>query len=131
MMVKAGVNFVVALNVVEHVVGNQLLAQAVADAREKVIAGSSLGDALRSTGQFTPLVLQMVSTGEITGSLEETLKKVSEYYDREVPNTVKRISTAMEPIIYVVLGVVLVAVALMLYSPLMSMLGQVNTRPRF
>ena len=131
MMVKAGVNFVVALNVVEHVVGNQLLAKAVADAREKVIAGSSLGDALRSTGQFTPLVLQMVSTGEITGSLEETLKKVSEYYDREVPNTVKRISTAMEPIIYVVLGVVLVAVALMLYSPLMSMLGQVNTRPRF
>ena len=131
MMVKAGVNFVVALNVVEHVVGNKLLAQAVADAREKVIAGSSLGDALRSTGQFTPLVLQMVSTGEITGSLEETLKKVSEYYDREVPNTVKRISTAMEPIIYVILGVVLVAVALMLYSPLMSMLGQVNTRPRF
>jgi type II secretory pathway component PulF len=131
MMVKAGVNFVVALNVVEHVVGNKLLAQAVADAREKVVAGSSLGDALRSTGQFTPLVLQMVSTGEITGSLEETLKKVSEYYDREVPNTVKRISTAMEPIIYVILGVVLVAVALMLYSPLMSMLGQVNTRPRF
>ena len=131
MMVKAGVNFVVALNVVEHVVGNKLLAQAVADARERVVAGSSLGDALRSTGQFTPLVLQMVSTGEITGSLEETLKKVSEYYDREVPTTVKRISTAMEPIIYVVLGVVLVAVALMLYSPLMSMLGQVNTRPRF
>jgi type II secretory pathway component PulF len=131
MMVKAGVNFVVALNVVEHVVGNQILSKAVADARERVIAGSSLGDALRGTGQFTPLVLQMVSTGEITGSLEETLKKVSEYYDREVPSTVKRISTAMEPIIYVVLGVVVIAVAMMLYSPLMSMMGQINTRPRF
>jgi type II secretory pathway component PulF len=131
MMVKAGVNFVVALNVVEHVVGNRVLAAAVAGARERVIQGSTLGDALRQTGQFTPLVLQMVSTGEITGSLEETLKKVSEYYDREVPATVKRISTAMEPIVYVILGAVVLLVALTLYSPLMSMLGQINTRPRF
>jgi type II secretory pathway component PulF len=131
MMVKAGVNFVVALNVVEHVVGNLHLAKAIADARERVVGGSSLGDALRSTGQFTPLVLQMVATGEVTGSLEETLKKVSDYYDREVPTTVKRISTAMEPIIYVILGIVVIAVAMMLYSPLMSMLGQINTRPRF
>lgn len=131
MMVKAGVNFVVALNVVEHVVGNRVLAAAVAGARERVIQGSTLGDALRATGQFTPLVLQMVSTGEITGSLEETLKKVSEYYDREVPATVKRISTAMEPIVYVILGCVVLLVALTLYSPLMSMLGQINTRPRF
>jgi type II secretory pathway component PulF len=48
-----------------------------------------------------------------------------------VPTTVKRISTAMEPIIYVILGVVVIAVAMTLYSPLMSMLGQINTRPRF
>lgn len=131
MMVKAGVNFVVALNVVEHVVGNRVLAAAVAVARERVIAGSTLSDALRGTGQFTPLVLQMVSTGEITGSLEETLKKVSDYYDREVPATVKRISTVMEPVVYVILGCVVLLVALTLYSPLMSMLGQINTRPRF
>lgn len=131
MMVKAGVNFVVALNIVEHVVGNRVLERAVADARERVMAGSSLGDALRATGQFTPLVIQMVSTGEITGSLDETLKKVSEYYDREVPATVKRISTVMEPIIYVCLGVVVLAVAMTLYSPLLSMLSQIQTRPRF
>jgi type II secretory pathway component PulF len=131
MMVKAGVNFVVALNVVEHVVGNRVLAAAVASARERVVAGSTLGDALRGTGQFTPLVLQMVTTGEVTGSLEETLKKVSDYYDREVPATVKRISTAMEPIVYVVLGAVVLMVAMTLYSPLMSMLGQIQTRPRF
>ena len=131
MMVKAGVNFVVALNVVEHVVGNRVLAAAVADAREQVIAGSTLAEALRATRQFTPLVIQMVATGEITGSLDETLKKVSDYYDREVPATVKRISTATEPIVYVILGCVLLAVALTLYSPLLSMLSQINTRPRF
>jgi type II secretory pathway component PulF len=131
MMVKAGVNFVVALNVVEHVVGNRVLAKAVADAREQVIAGATLGDAIRQTGQFTPLVIQMVTTGEITGSLEETLKKVSEYYDREVPTTVKRISTAIEPIVYVILGAVVLMVAMTLYGPLMSMLSQINTRPRF
>lgn len=131
MMVKAGVNFVVALNIVEHVVGNRVLAAAIAGARERVIAGSSLADAMRATGQFTPLVIQMVSTGEVTGNLEETLKKVSEYYDREVPATVKRISTLMEPVVYVVLGGLVLAVAMTLYSPLMSMLGQIQTRPRF
>lgn len=131
MMVKAGVNFVVALTVVEHVVGNRVLAAAVAQAREQVIAGSTLADALRATRQFTPLVIQMVATGEITGSLDETLKKVTEYYDREVPATVKRISVATEPIVYVVLGIVVLGVAMMLYSPLLSMLGQINTRPRF
>jgi type II secretory pathway component PulF len=131
MMVRAGVNFVTALTVVEHVVGNRVLAAAVATAREQVIAGSSLAEALRNTRQFTPLVIQMVSTGEVTGSLDETLKKVTEYYDREVPATVKRISTATEPIVYVILGVVVLAVALTLYSPLISMLSQINTRPRF
>jgi type II secretory pathway component PulF len=131
MMVRAGVNFVTALNVVEHVVGNRVLSAAVATAREQVIAGSSLAEALKNTRQFTPLVIQMVATGEVTGSLDDTLKKVTEYYDREVPATVKRISTATEPIVYVVLGVVVLAVALTLYSPLISMLSQINTRPRF
>lgn len=131
MMVKAGVNFTVALTVVEHVVGNRILAASIATAREQVLGGSTLGDAIRATGEFTPLVVQMVTTGEVTGSLEETLKKVSEYYDREVPVTVKRISTAMEPIVYVILGTVLLMVAMTLYGPLMSMLSQINTKPRF
>ncbi|MBI3492935.1 MAG: type II secretion system F family protein [Acidobacteria bacterium] len=131
MMVRAGVNFVVALNVVEHVVGNQVLAEAVARARDRVIAGASLADALRETRQFTPLVVQMVATGEVTGTLDETLKKVSDYYDREVPAAVKRITTAMEPIMYVILGVLVLGVAFTLYSPLLSMLSQIQTRPRF
>lgn len=131
MMVKAGVNFVVALNVVEHVVGNQVLAEAVGRARERVVAGASLADALRETRQFTPLVVQMVATGEVTGTLDETLKKVTDYYDREVPAAVKRITTAIEPIMYVILGVLVLGVAFTLYSPLLSMLSQIQTRPRF
>ncbi len=131
MMVKSGVSFVVALNVVEHVMGNRVLAAAVASARERVFAGSSLADALKETGQFTPLVIQMVATGEVAGSLEDTLKKVTDYYDREVPAAVKRISTAIEPVVYIILGVVVLAVALTLYSPLLSMMNQIQTRPRF
>jgi type IV pilus assembly protein PilC len=131
MMVRAGVNFVVALNVVEHVVGNQVLEEAVAAARERVVAGASLADALRETRQFTPLVLQMVATGEVTGTLDDTLKKVTDYYDREVPAAVKRITTAIEPIMYVILGVLVLGVAFILYSPMLSMLSQIQTRPRF
>lgn len=127
----AGVDFVVSLTVVEKVVGNAVLAEAVAAARQKVIAGSSLTDALRTTGQFPPLVLQMVATGEATGSLGDTLNKVAEYYDREVPATVKRIGTIVEPVIYVILGVVVLGTALALYSPLLAMLQNLQVRPRF
>lgn len=132
LMERGGVNFIVGLNVVEHVVGNQVLARAVAQARERVIAGSSLSEALRQTKQFPSLVLQMVATGETTGSLEETLKKVMEYYDREVPAAVKRITTVIEPGVYIILGAVVLGTALALYSPLLSMMQNLQgIRPRF
>lgn len=127
----AGVDFVVALTVVENVVGNAVLADAIGRARERVVAGSSLTEALRVTRQFPPLVLQMVATGETTGNLGETLNKVAEYYDREVPATVKRVSTIVEPLVYVILGVVVLGTALALYSPMLAMLQNLQVRPRF
>jgi type IV pilus assembly protein PilC len=128
---SAGVDFVLALTVVERLVGNAVLARAVAAARQKVIAGSSLTDALRASGQFPPLVLQMVATGESSGNLSETLGKVSQYYDREVPATVKRVTAVIEPLVYILLGTVVLGAALSFYSPLLSMLQKLRVTPRF
>lgn len=125
---RAGVEFVRALTVLEQVVGNRVIARAVAQARERVIAGMSFTDALRSTGQFPPLVLRMVGTGETSGSLDVSLAKVTQYYDREVPNAVRRFFAFLEPAIIACLaGVVLVAV-LSVYLPIYSLLSNVRAR---
>lgn len=128
---RAGVDFIVALTAVERVVGNAVLARALAEVRREVLGGSSLAGALRATREFPPLVLQMVATGETSGTLGETLNKVTEYYDREVPAAVKRVTTIIEPLVYVILGSVVLGTALALYSPLLSMLKAIQVKPRF
>lgn len=127
---RSGVDFVVALNAVERVMGNTVLARAVAQARQRVMAGVSLTDALRSTGQFPPLVLRMAASGEASGTLGDTLRKVSQYYDREVPTAVRRLFTALEPAVILLLAVVVLGSALALYLPIYSLISAVRPRGR-
>jgi type II secretory pathway component PulF len=126
---RAGVNFVLALEVLERVVGNAAIARAVAAVREQVIGGVSFADALASTGQFPPLVLRMVATGEMSGSLEESLRRITEYYDREVPDTVRRFLAFLEPAMIALLAVVVLAAMLAVYLPIYSLMTSVRSRP--
>lgn len=126
---RAGVNFILALQVLERVVGNSVMARAVAQVRERVISGMSFAEALASTGQFPPLVLRMVATGEMSGSLEETLAKVTEYYDREVPDAVRRFLVLLEPAMIAVMAVVVLGAMLAVYLPIYGMVMNIRTRP--
>ncbi len=117
----AGVNIMNALEVVERVVGNAVLADVVRKARLQVGAGQSVAGALRESKEFSPMVVRMVTIGETTGSLEETLQKVAEYYDREVPQTVKRLFTALEGLVIILLGVVVLFVVLSIILPMLSL----------
>ncbi|MFH1069224.1 MAG: type II secretion system F family protein [Candidatus Glassbacteria bacterium] len=117
----AGVNILNALEVVERVVGNAVLADVVRRARLQVGTGQNIAGALRESGEFPSMVVRMVTIGETTGNLEETLQKVSEYYDREVPQTVKRIFTALESLIIIGLGVVILFVVLSIILPMLSL----------
>jgi type II secretory pathway component PulF len=126
---RAGVNFVLALDVLERVMGNVAIARAVGLVRQQVITGMSFADALASTGQFPPLVLRMVATGELSGSLEETLHKVGEYYDREVPDTVRRFLAFLEPALIALLAAVVLGAMLAVYLPIYSLITTVRTRP--
>lgn len=125
-LLRSGVEFVYALTVLEKVVGNAYIAQALAGVRQKVIGGTGFGDALRATRQFPPLVVRMVANGEISGDLPGSLGKVSQYYDREVPDAVRRLFTLVEPFMITILAVVVLGSILSVFLPIYTVLSKIG-----
>lgn len=127
-LLRTGVDISQSLSISERVVGNAVIAQAVSEAREKVIQGGSLWRSLQETGVFPPLVIRMIFIGETTGTIDATLGRVTEYYDREVPATVKKLFAVLEPLIIFLLAGVVLTVALSIFLPLYDSLGRVGRR---
>ncbi|MBI2998921.1 MAG: type II secretion system F family protein [Deltaproteobacteria bacterium] len=123
---RAGVDISKSLATVEQVVGNAVIARAIATTRERVLEGATLWYSLQQTGVFSPLVIRMVSIGETSGKMDETLVKVCQYYDQEVPAAVKRLFSVVEPLIIVFLALLVVVSALAMYLPLYSALGRIS-----
>lgn len=122
----SGVDISHALTVVEGVVGNAVLTRAVKDARDAVHAGHRLSEPLRASGAFPPLVLRMIEIGEISGEMDKSLAKVGQYYDREVPATIKKAMAMIEPAMVVGLGGIVLLIALSMYLPLYSSLAHLG-----
>ena len=108
--------------------GNRVVAQAVGEAREKVIQGGSLWRSLQETGVFPPLVIRMIFVGETTGTIDGTLQKVTAFYDREVPNTVKKVFTILEPLVVVMLAGMVLLIAFSVFIPFYDALGKIGRR---
>jgi len=123
---RAGVEMTQALAVVEKVMGNRVLAAVVRQAREELIAGGALSVALRKSGEFPPMVLRMVSAGESSGNLDDTLDNVSAYYDREVPAIVKKTFAILEPAMTILLALVVLGAALSFFLALYKMVGSMG-----
>ncbi|TAK06505.1 type II secretion system F family protein [bacterium] len=127
-LLRTGVDISQSLSISERVVGNAVIAQAVSEAREKVIQGGALWRSLQETGVFPPLVIRMIFIGETTGTIDSTLARVTEFYDREIPATVKKLFAVLEPLIIVVLAAIVLLVALSIFIPLYGALGRVGAR---
>ena len=123
---RAGVEMTATLAVVEKVMGNRVLAAVVRQAREELIAGGALSVALRKSGEFPPMVLRMVSAGESSGNLDDTLDNVSAYYDREVPAIVKKTFAILEPAMTILLALVVLGAALSFFLALYKMVGSMG-----
>jgi MSHA biogenesis protein MshG len=120
---KSGVPIVQALSVVEQVVDNAYVGQRIGQIRDGVERGESLLRTAVTTGVFTPVVLQMISVGEESGELEDLLREVAEMYQREVEYELKTLSSQIEPILIVLLGVLVLVLALGVFLPMWD-LGQ-------
>lgn len=120
----AGVPLVEALESTAGATGNAIFARAVYRIRDDVMAGTPLALSIRTTGLFSSMLLQMVSIGEESGSLDDMLAKVADHYEAAVDNAVDSLSSLIEPIIMSVLGVLIGGLMIAMYLPIF-MLGSV------
>ena len=123
-MFAAGVPLVEALDSVGGAAGNGVYARATEQIQKDVSTGTALTTAMTSTGIFPNMVLQMAAIGEESGSLDHMLGKAAEFYEDEVDEMVKGLSSLMEPFIIVILGVLIGGIVVSMYLPIFK-LGQV------
>ena len=123
-MFAAGVPLVEALDSVGGASGNYVYAEATKKVQADVSTGVSLTNAMQNTNVFPNMVIQMVSIGEESGSLDSMLSKVADFFEAEVDDAVDALASLIEPIIIVVLGVLVGAMVIAMYLPIFK-LGQV------
>jgi type IV pilus assembly protein PilC len=117
----AGVPLVDALKIVSGATGNRVYDMAAAKIREDVAVGHQLQLAMQQVGIFPNMVIQMASIGEESGSLDAMLLKVAEAYEEEVANAVDALSSLLEPLIIVVIGVMVGTMVIAMYLPIFKM----------
>ncbi len=119
--IKSGVSVLSALDIATEVIGNNCLEISARKARDLVNIGEKISASFQSTGEFPPLVIRMISVGEQSGALPDCLDKVNQFYDREVPATVKVMLSLFEPIMIVFIGIVVGGIALSVLLPMFQM----------
>jgi general secretion pathway protein F len=118
-LLRSGVPVLNALDITKDVLNNLRLAEVVGEAREAIREGESISAPLKKSKEFPPIVVHMVATGEKSGQLEEMLEHVADNYDFQVDQKVERLTTLIEPIMIVVMGV---GVAFIVFSILLPIL---------
>jgi type II secretory pathway component PulF len=121
MLNRSGIPILQTLEITSTAIENVPLSESIKEISLKVKEGKSLTESMRESGKFTPLIIQMVSVGETSGTLDKMLMQVTEYYDREVDNGIKRLSTYVEPTLTLLLGIVVLLLALAIFLPWWNM----------
>ena len=121
MLNKSGIPILQILEITSTTVNNVILSQSIEEISRKVREGKSLADAMKESGKFTPLVIQMVAVGESSGTFDEMLVRITEYYDIELENSIKKMTTYIEPALTLFMGVVVLFLALAVFLPWWNM----------
>lgn len=117
-LVKSGVPILAALEIVGKTSGNKVVEVAVRNVRDSIKEGESIAAPLAKAGVFPPLVVRMISVGEQTGSLEEMLSKISDFYDTDVTTSVEGLTSLIEPLVMIFLGLIIGSIVVALYMPI-------------
>jgi type IV pilus assembly protein PilC len=120
-MFAAGVPLVEALESVGGASGNYVYQLATRQIQQEVSTGTSLTASMQNANVFPNMVVQMTSIGEESGSLDGMLSKVADFYEQEVDDAVDALSSLMEPIIMVVLGVLIGGMVVAMYLPIFKL----------
>lgn len=118
MATRSGVPLIQTLTVVARAVDNDYVADKVLSMRNGIERGDSLTRTAMATGMFTPLVLQMLNVGEETGAVDDMMDEVADFYEREVDYELKNLSSAIEPILIIAVGILVLILALGIFLPM-------------
>lgn len=125
-MVQSGVAILDALEICARTSGNMIIEEALLKARTSISQGKTIAEPLEASGVFPPMVVQMVSVGESTGNLDAMLSKIADFYEDEVDTAVKGLTSLLEPVIMVVLGIIIGGLVIAMYLPIFTMAGVIT-----
>jgi general secretion pathway protein F len=120
-LLRSGVPLLTALDICKAVLENALLVQVIEDTRVAVKEGANLADPLKRSGQFPPMVTHMIAIGERSGALDEMLEVVSEAYESQVDARISGLTTLLEPIMIVGMGVTVAIIVFAVLMPILQM----------
>ena len=118
MVLRAGVPLVQGLSIVGHAIGNAYMAERIRTMRGGIERGESISRTAVASGLFTPVVLQMIAVGEETGRVDELLAECAQFYAEEVEHSLKGLSEAIEPLLIIAIGAMVLVLALGVFLPL-------------
>jgi type IV pilus assembly protein PilC len=125
-LVRSGVNIITALEIVAKTSGNVVIEQAVIRTKMSIQEGETISQPLAQTGVFPPMVTRMISVGEKTGALEEMLQKIAVFYEEQVDTAVAALTSIIEPLLIVVMGVIIGTIVIAMYLPIFNMINAIN-----
>lgn len=120
-LIRSGVNILAALDIVAKTAGNLVIEEAVRKTRASIQSGESIAQPLRDSGVFPPMVVRMIDVGERTGALESMLDKVADFYEDQVDAAVSGLTSMIEPLLMIFLGVVVGFIVISMFMPMFKL----------
>lgn len=129
LLLSAGIPIISALELTENVVNRQDISRMIHQSKEMILSGKKLSDGLKNNkGGIPNIMIKMIEAGEKTGSLDKSMQETSDYLDYQVSNTLRTLTTLLEPIMLVFVGVLVGGMMLAIIAPIYSIIGQVGNR---
>jgi len=123
-LISGGVPMLEALKITSTTAGNVIIEQEIVEARKLVSEGKTMSESFKQAGRFPTMMLQMINVGEATGTLDEMLSKLAEFYDEEVDAAVSALLSIMEPILLIFVGGIVGALVISMYLPIFSLMAK-------
>jgi len=125
-LISSGVAILDGLDITARTAGNKIVEMAVLRTRASIAEGKTIAEPLRESGVFPPMVVQMIAVGEQTGALDAMLGKIADFYDEEVDTAVANLTSLLEPLLMVFLGIVVGGVVIAMYLPIFKLVSVVG-----
>lgn len=125
-MITSGVPILDALDIVSRTAGNKVVENAINETRQSISEGKTMAEPLEESGVFPSMVCQMISVGEATGAMDAMLNKIADFYDDEVDSAVGALTSLMEPMMMVFLGVIVGGLVVAMYLPVFKLAGTIG-----